>query len=202
MYTCNQCSIFRTVHPDYGLLLELCALTLVSHSYVLLLHEIVTVGDYRPGSGSALWTPWVMFTITWQQWEEQLHRETLPWDAITHTHTVWIRSAAIWLPPSPNHHGTHTQQEQGIIWNVFCAQYSSFVFRDMWFTGWAYIGTHVQSCLHQTDKYKQYTHFVSGNYTALYKWFTHKGQLDRSCTIKFWFRLLCLDWLKSDQSEL
>ena len=118
----------------------------------------------------------------------------------THTHTVWIRSAAIWLPPSPNHHGTHTQ-EQGIIWNVFCAQYSSFVFRDMWFTGWAYIGTHVQSCLHQTDKYKQYTHFVSGNYTALYKWFTHKGQLDRSCTIKFWFRLLCLDWLKSDQSE-
>ena len=82
------------------------------------MHEIVTVGDYMPGSGSALWTPWVMFRITWQQWEEQLHIETLPWDAITHTHTHSMNKISSYLT-APNHHGTHTTRT-GIIWNVFC----------------------------------------------------------------------------------
>ena len=42
----DQCTIFSTggkFHPDYGLLLELHALTLVAHSYALLLHTMVII---------------------------------------------------------------------------------------------------------------------------------------------------------------
>jgi len=44
MRACDQCSIFSIggkFRPDYGLLLELHALTLVAHSYALLLRHIV-----------------------------------------------------------------------------------------------------------------------------------------------------------------
>ena len=36
-HACDQCSIFRILCHDYGLLLELHTLTLVAHSYALLL---------------------------------------------------------------------------------------------------------------------------------------------------------------------
>ena len=57
-------------------------------------------------------------------------------DTITHTQYEKVNSYL--TAPSPNQHGTQTN-------NVFCTvQY------NVGFTGWAYIGTHVQSCLQQT----------------------------------------------------
>ena len=48
MRACDQSSIFTTggkFHPDYGLLLELHALTLVAHSYALLVVAICILGS-------------------------------------------------------------------------------------------------------------------------------------------------------------
>ena len=60
----DQCSIFSTsgkFHPEYGLLLELYALTLVTRSYALLLHVyIVSYPDHTLSQGKGSGGYWVL----------------------------------------------------------------------------------------------------------------------------------------------